>query len=270
MKIEKITQSKKEKVIKLKISLKDKYCIESVVFDSSRYITAIISSQVGCPISCIYCNSGTYFFRNLTKKEIIKQIELSQKIAKKLFYKNIEYVKFSGIGEPLLNLNNVLGAIKIIKNKYPKIKINISTIGISEGLKKLNLSKLDFDIVISLNSTSNKERKLLMPGIKKEKLTEIIKNINQIQNKKIQIYYLLINNINDDIKDIYRLKKFFNKNHGITLKKLCPNNNLNIKSSKKSTFELFQKQIAKKYLECKISYSKGRTIKAACGQLITY
>ncbi len=222
-----------------------------------------VSCQIGCPIGCKFCFSGkTKFKRNLSSEEIIDQVEAANKIISK----NPDSVVFMGMGEPSLNLKNVLEAASEINTKFnvSRNKITIST----SGLQNLNtLLNIPFNIAISLHSPFDKIRKQLIPGATSVRKivnfsNKYLKNKN---NKKyIMIEYALIKDLNDSNKDLKKLLSL--KWPKKTIFNLIEFNSLNGFEKSEKILEFKQKIIQAGY-KCFIRMSRGKDIKAACGML---
>ena len=157
--------SKKEDSIKARITLKDGLMIESVLMrHNDNRNTVCVSSQVGCPLGCLFCATGKMGLkRNLTADEIIEQVLFFSRLLKKEGAK-VTNVTFMGMGEPFLNYDNVWEAVKILNDaKYFNIgvrSISISTAGIIEGIKKFSTESLHVNLAISLHAPNDKLRRI--------------------------------------------------------------------------------------------------------------
>ncbi len=284
-KLNKISEIKKLKIVKeyldidntIKLIIKtEKHLIETIAIPNSKnHFTICVSSQNGCALNCSFCNTGKNgFYGNLKPYEIVNQIILAKEKINIFFKeKKITNIVLMGMGEPLLNIENVLAFISIISNKITlninKKKITISTSGITNKIKII--SDLNIPLAISLHSTQNKIRSQIMPINKKYSLNSILKECKKYslnKNNILTIEYILIENINDseiDIKNLIKIAK--------NLKcKICliPFNNIPnsaFTSPKLENIIKFQNKLKTKGVITTIRKKRGSNISAACGQL---
>jgi 23S rRNA (adenine2503-C2)-methyltransferase len=221
-KIDKISKIEKLQVIKeyidldntIKLIIKtEKNIIETVAIPNSKnHFTICLSSQNGCALNCLFCSTGKNgFYGNLKPYEIINQIILIKEKIDKLFKnKKITNIVFMGMGEPLLNIENVLAFISIINNKNTfninKKKITISTSGITNKIKIL--SQHNIQLALSLHSTENKIRSKIMPINRKFPLKSLLnecKKYSLNKNTNLTLEYILIENLNDSDEDVINL-----------------------------------------------------------------
>jgi len=253
---------KKAKDGTIKIDFADGY---SSVIIPTKYgkNTICVSCQIGCSVGCVFCYSGRQKFkRNLNGEEIINQVE----IAGNIIGKKPTAIVFMGMGEPLLNLKNVLEVAEDIHNKFLVAyhRITIST----SGLKDINkLLKIKFNVAVSLHSPFDKIRKKLIPaGISTRCIVNFAKKYCKMHNKKtyIMIEYALINKVNDQDKDLKRLLNLGWPKR--TLFNLIEFNSIG-KFKKSSAYEKFKLAIIKNGFKCFIRKSRGKDIGASCGML---
>lgn len=249
----------------------DNKFIESVFMPIDNRYTICISSQVGCPMDCKFCCTGTLGFeRNLECWEIIEQL------AKVIEYTNIKpnNIVFMGMGEPLLNYDNVLKAIKIFRNPYgfaySAKKITLSTSGIVDEIKRLGYDT-DIKLAVSLNATTDEQRTKIMPINKKYPLKELISALRDYPLEKdgeITIEYVMIKDFNDSNEDAYRLINLL-KNINAKVNIIVFNEWSGSAYSSPPTERVleFQKIIRENGFLVFIRDSKGSDISAACGQL---
>ncbi|MBN2479562.1 MAG: 23S rRNA (adenine(2503)-C(2))-methyltransferase RlmN [Parachlamydiales bacterium] len=272
LKLKTIQESKDEQTKKYLFELKDGSLIESVLILSETRKTLCISSQVGCIVKCTFCASGKNgFFRNLEVFEILEQIVLvSNDIQDRL-----TNIVFMGMGEPLLNLDNVLSSIDIMSSdkgfNISKRKISISTVGIVEGIEKLKEKNYQINLCLSLHAPDDSIRRQIIPYAKKYKLEDILKSLQDyflVTKRDIAFEYILIENVNDDIdhaKKLYELIKNFQCS--INLIPYNPIPNLNYKRPSHQRILAFKSFLEKMNLNVTQRYTKGDDISAACGQL---
>jgi len=262
----KIINSSKKYLFKLV----DGNYIESVLILENERKTICLSSQVGCGLNCKFCQTAKMgFIRNLSVGEIVDQILfISNNISEK-----ITNVVYMGMGEPLLNYDNVIKSAIIINDKnglnIGARKITISTSGIIPAIYKLAELKYQFKLAVSLNFPFDEKRTILMPINKKYKLNSLIKAMkyhNSITHKKITIEYVLMKNINDSEADAKQLIKILKDIHcKINLIPFNENQTEFMRPTKDNILK-FYKLINKK-IDSTIRWSKGEDENAACGQL---
>ncbi len=249
--------------------------IETVAIPNNKnHFTLCISSQIGCILNCVFCHTGKYRFKgNLRTNEIINQIYISSKRINNLFFKKkITNIVFMGMGEPLLNIKNILSAIKIItfKKAYNlhKSKITISTSGIPAGIDILNSENIP--LALSLHAVNDKLRSQLMPINKKYPLNNILKKCKKYSKKnKLTIEYIMLKKINDSKKDAIKLK-YLLKNIKC---KICliPFNSFRAsiyETTKMSNIIFFKNTLKKLGIITTIRKKMGHDINGACGQLV--
>lgn len=197
-----------DNTIKWLISVDKFNSIETIAIPNRKEnYTLCISSQVGCAMNCSFCCTGDQgFLRNMKSGEIISQIFQAQLRINKLFFgKKITNIVFMGMGEPLLNINNVLSSIEIIKNKFAfniyHSKITVSTSGVLNNLWLLNKNKIK--LAISLHSLDNKERSKLMPINKKYPIEKLLFALKNYDNFTVE--YIMLKDLNDSINHAFKL-----------------------------------------------------------------
>jgi len=252
--------------------------IETVYIPEKKRATLCVSSQIGCPLKCQFCATGYQGFnRNLKVSEIISQIWQANKILKNRKNKIVTNIVFMGMGEPLLNLNNIISAIKIILDKngfgISKRRITISTSGIVPALDKLR-KKIDVGLAISLHAPNDSIRNLIMPINKKYNIKSFLFSVSQYlkysnANKSgVTVEYVMLSGINDSNKNAQELAHVLKK---IPSKiNLIPWNsfkNADFVSSKNDRINVFANILRKKGFNTIIRKNRGQDINAACGQL---
>ena len=268
--------SKKEDSIKAKITLKDGLEIETVLMrHKDNRNTVCVSSQVGCPLGCLFCATGKMGFkRNLTTEEILEQVIFFSRLLKMEDLK-VTNVTFMGMGEPFLNYDNVWEAVKIFNDsKYFNIgvrSISISTAGIIEGIEKLSSETLHVNLAISLHAPNDKLRKSLMPIDKRYPLEEVLKAVEKYIEKtkrKVMFEYVLIKDVNDsdecakELADLMRKKLYF-------VNLILYNQTGVFKPSETKQVEQFREILEKEKVRYTQRYRFGDDIQAACGQFAT-
>lgn len=250
----------------------DGHLFEAVLIVAKKRRTACLSSQIGCVAGCVFCVTGdSNFVRNLTAAEITEQIQH----IKNDIGKDVTNVVFMGTGEPLLNYDNVMQAIRIINANWGfgigARKITVSTCGIVPGIYKLAEEDINVRLAVSLNAPTNDKRTSIMPINNKYPLSDVIAAVSTFSesaSRFVTFEYIMMDGINDTQNDA---KALINLLKGISCKiNIIPYNNNPQKDIVASSDERMQKfiQILEKYFaSVTLRRSAGSDIFAACGQL---
>jgi len=262
---------------KFLFGLEDGESIESVLIPDEDRRTLCISSQVGCAMGCGFCLTGEIGFkRNLKAYEIVDQIMKVQSSKFKVKcegQKNITNIVFMGMGEPLLNLDEVAEALQRITELlgFSKRRITLSTCGIAAKIAELYKKAPHVNLAISLNATTDEVRSRLMPVNKKypiKVLLDACRRIHLSPRDRITFEYVMIGGVNDTSADARRLVTLL---MGIpSMVNLIPFNayeESRFKSPSEDNVLAFQNVLIKSGINTFIRKSKGRDILAACGQL---
>jgi len=277
--VEKTLISKDRQTIKVLFRLKDGLKIESVLMkhrDGRR--TVCVSSQVGCAMGCQFCATGQRGFkRDLLTSEIVSPVLFFARILKK-FKEKVTNVVFMGMGEPFLNYDDVLEAIRTLNDKdgfnLGARHISISTVGILEGIKKLADEKLQINLAVSLHAPDNELRTKLMPINKKypiEKILTAVDDYIKQTKRRVMFEYLMIDNVNDALEQAKRLvsilRKLKTRLYFVNLISLNPIGHADFKPSPGWKIKKFKEILEKAGISVTQRYRFGREIRAACGQL---
>jgi 23S rRNA (adenine2503-C2)-methyltransferase len=265
--------------VKYLMKLPDGELVESVLIPSDERTTACISAQAGCPLQCTFCATGHMGFkRNLTAAEMSDQAFALQDEARKLTGGRLTNIVFMGMGEPLLNLDNVIEAIGTLTEpdyQYTmgERRISISTVGLVPGIKRLAESGLKTKLAISLHSADQEKRERLMPVAAQYPLDELrhaISGYNDRTGLTVTIVYMLLAGINDTTEDARKLaryaRKFLCKINLIDYNSIV---NFKFKPAYSDTRNAFVRQLLDAGLHVTVRKSQGASINAACGQLST-
>ncbi len=265
-----------DKTVKFIFKLYDGALIEGVLIFHGSRSTACISSQVGCPLKCQFCATGEMgLIRNLHHWEIVDQYALINQKSLEYFQFPIGNIVMMGMGEPLLNFNNVVRALKMLTseegNALSPYRITLSTVGIADKIAEFAHEFPKIQLALSLHAANDILRSKIMPVNNKyniKTLISAIKEYHQTTGERITIEYVLLHRVNDSLKDAEELALFC-RNFPVKVNIIQYN----------TTTTLFSKSDAERkrdfvqYLESKnmivnIRHSKGDDIAAACGQLI--
>ena len=261
------------------LKLDDGNCIETVFIPEKNRGTLCISSQVGCALDCGFCSTAQQGFnRNLSSSEIISQVWVANKALGKTpkGERVITNVVFMGMGEPLLNIEQVTKSIKILldDNAYglSKRRVTISTAGIVPALKRLRES-CDVSLAISLHAPNNDLRNQLVPINKKYPIEELIAACQyyfsgDTKMKQFTIEYVMLDHFNDEPEHARQLIKLLKQIPcKVNLIPFNPFPNTQYKRSSAKRVAIFQELLSKAGLITTTRKTRGDDIDAACGQL---
>ncbi|MFA6098346.1 MAG: 23S rRNA (adenine(2503)-C(2))-methyltransferase RlmN [Patescibacteria group bacterium] len=261
--------------IKALIKLDDVVNIETVLMrHNDGRNTVCVSSQAGCPVGCIFCATGAMGFqRNLNATEIIEQVIYFARILKANNEK-VTNVVFMGMGEPFLNYENVIAAIRILNDpeafNLGARKISVSTSGIVPGIEKFAKENFQVNLAISLHAPNDKLRSRLMPINETYSIEDLLSAVNKyLQNnpRRVMFEYLMISGINDSEKCARELAELLS--HPLYLVNLIKYNKTSGKyqSSDNKTISQFMGVLLAAGIPTTQRFSFGHEINAACGQL---
>lgn len=265
-----------DRTIKFLFQLHDGELIEGVLIPSQNRVTACLSSQAGCPLGCIFCATGSMGFkRNLHYAEIFDQFNLMNEKSVINFGREISNIVYMGMGEPLLNYEHVMTSIDILTFPDGKAlspsRITLSTVGIVKGIRQLADDRFKAGLAVSLHSADETVRRKLIPAAKNNSLEDLRKALEYFfekSNERITFEYLLLQGINDSIKDAEKLAVYC-RAFPVKINLIEYNNTgTGLKGSSKENIEIFSEFLKAKNMIVNIRRSKGQDISAACGQLV--
>lgn len=259
---------------KILFELKDGRIVESVLMHDRDYQTLCVSSQVGCAVACTFCMTGFGGFRrHMTRGEIVSQFILTRRLVNNgIAPRNMV---FMGMGEPLLNLDQVIPALRLLTDpegmSVSPRRITVSTSGILPGLQRLGEADTGVNIAISLNASNNRIRNQIMPINKVypiEALLEACRKFPLKSRRRVTIEYVLLGGLTDSLQCARELATLL---RGLPCKiNLIPWNpdpRLPFKRPGEDEIRTFQQYLLDRNYTANVRYSKGLDIGAACGQL---
>lgn len=268
-----IKQESKDGTKKLLLELEDKNNVECVLIPEGERLTLCISSQVGCPLDCAFCATGSGgFVRDLKLSELVDQVFAGQSLLSD--GQKITNLVLMGMGEPLLNYDEVVKFLNIATHQkamgFAPRRVTVSTSGIVPMIERLG-KETKVNLAVSLNATTDKIRSRLMSVNKKYPLKTLLdacRRYPAVRNRHITFEYILIKDANDSLEDAELLTKLLK---GIRCKiNLIPLNEFSGSEFKRppdKTISEFQKILMDNDYVAIIRASKGQDISAACGQL---
>lgn len=260
--------------IKFQLALHDGRRVETVYIPDGDRHTFCLSTQVGCPLKCTFCFSGTIRFeRNLEPGEILGQFLLARSALPEPPARS--NIVFMGMGEPLLNAEAVLASLEILTDDdafavSPR-RITVSTAGLVDELARFAEKAPTVGLAISLHATTNEDRDRIMPINKKHPLEALIaaaRNLPLPKRRRITFEYVLLGGENDRVEDARRLAKLLEGvKSKVNLIRYNPWPGAPHKGSTQEATERFMDILIGAGLTVNLRRSRGDDVLAACGQL---
>lgn len=262
--------------IKNAIRLHDNLVVESVLIPTAKRTTACVSSQVGCSLDCKFCATARLKrMRNLNPDEIYDQVVAIDQQSKLYHNRPLSNIVFMGMGEPLMNYNNVLKAIEKITSKEglgvsPK-RIVVSTSGVPKMIKKMADDEVKFNLAVSLHSAIDEVRTSIMPfnaTFPLKDLREALEYWYTKTGRLITYEYVVWEGINDQKKAIDALIQFCQfAPSKVNLIEYNPIDDGEFQQASSSAIERYVSMLEAKNITVTVRRSRGKDIDAACGQL---
>lgn len=269
-------QHSNDGTIKNAVRLHDGLVVESVLIPTETRTTACVSSQVGCSLDCNFCATARLKrMRNLAPDEIYDQVVAIDQESRLYHNRPLSNIVFMGMGEPLMNYNNVMKAIDMITSDEglgmsPK-RITVSTSGVSKMIKKMADDEVKFKLAVSLHSAVEEIRNHIMPFTKNFPLPELRDALEYWYRKtksKITYEYVVWGGINDDKKSIDALVKFCKYVPcKVNLIEYNPIDDGEFQQAAPEAIDAYIKALENAGIVAKVRRSRGKDIDAACGQL---
>ncbi|MGZ3901970.1 MAG: 23S rRNA (adenine(2503)-C(2))-methyltransferase RlmN [Bacteroidia bacterium] len=269
-------QVSSDKTIKCAMRLHDNYVVESVLIPHQERMTACISSQVGCSLTCKFCATGKLKrMRNLNADEIYDQVALVKKTASEKYNAPLTNIVYMGMGEPLLNYKEVIESVEKITspeglNMSPK-RITVSTAGVAKMITKLADDKVKFNLALSLHAANDEKRNYIMPINETNSLENLAEALNYFIEKtgtRPTFEYIVFKDFNDSIEDARELVDFCRKVKGkVNIIEYNPIDDGEFKQTSSERLRAFTNYLEEHGIICNVRRSRGKDIDAACGQL---
>lgn len=269
-------QISKDKTIKSAFQIEEGKVIEGVLIPTSSRMTACISSQVGCSLSCQFCATGRLkLMRNLSAGEIVDQVVYLQQQAQEHYQQNLSNIVYMGMGEPLLNYKNVLRSVERLCAEdglgiSPK-RITVSTAGIAKMIKKLGDDEVKFNLALSLHAANDAKRNEIMEineSNNLETLSEALQYFHEKTGSRVTFEYIIFKDFNDDLSDARELAQFAKcVPCKINIIEYNPIDDGKYQQADARKVEAFAEFLESLNLIVNVRRSRGKDIDAACGQL---
>lgn len=269
-------QQSSDGTIKLRFKTFDGHYIEGVLIPADDRMTACVSSQVGCSLTCSFCATGKMERkRNLGFDEIFDQVVLLNEETKKVTGRRLTNIVYMGMGEPLLNYSEVMKSIEKISSPdglgiSPR-RITISTAGVAKMIKKLGDDDVRIRLALSLHAADDRKRNEIMPINEQNNLQTLMEALNYFYTKtfnRISFEYILFDRFNDQVEDARELVKLCKQVPArVNLIEYNTVEGVEFRKSKDDRAQFFCDYLNNHGVTATIRRSRGKDIDAACGQL---
>jgi len=271
------TQHSSDGTLKSRFKTFDGHLMEGVIIPTEKRNTACVSSQIGCSLACKFCATGLMDRkRNLHFDEIYDQVAILNEQSLKTYGTGITNIVYMGMGEPLLNYNNVVKSIERITAAdsmamSPK-RITVSTAGVAKMIRQLGDDKVKFNLALSLHAANDEKRNKIMAINESNNIAALVDALNYFyeQTKNdITLEYVLLQGVNDSIEDAEELVKIYRKipTHLINVIEFNQVSGIPFLKSDEDSTQQFTDYLAKHRVNVRLRRSRGKDIDAACGQL---
>lgn len=269
-------QISSDRTIKNAFQLADGKITEGVLIPATDRMTACISSQIGCSLSCKFCATGKLkLMRNIRFDEIYDQVAIIKEQAKKHYNQPLSNIVYMGMGEPLLNYSQMIKSIDRITAEdglgmSPK-RITVSTAGIAKMIRRLGDDEVKFNLALSLHAANDEKRSKIMPINDQnnlEVLADALKHYFQKTKNRVTYEYIIFRDFNDEIEDARELAEFCKHIPcKINIIEYNPIDEGEFQQADPKKVDAFAAYLESKGLVVNIRRSRGKDIDAACGQL---
>jgi 23S rRNA (adenine2503-C2)-methyltransferase len=265
-----------DKTIKCAFKVDGDKVVEGVLIPSTKRMTACISSQVGCSLACKFCATGRLkMMRNLTGGEIFDQVNYLRNEALTRYKTPLTNIVYMGMGEPLLNYNNMMRSIQWITSPeglgMSPQRITVSTAGIAKMIKKLGDDRVKFNLALSLHAANDVKRSKIMEindSNNLAALSEALKYFHDATGTRITFEYIIFKDFNDTIQDAKELAEFCKQLPvKINIIEYNPIDDGEFQQASPERVDAFAKFLESKNMIVNVRRSRGKDIDAACGQL---
>ena len=266
-----------DRTIKCAMKLADGNVVESVLIPTKTRMTACISSQVGCSLTCKFCATGKLKrLRNLNADEIYDQVALVKKLAETKYNQPLTNIVYMGMGEPLLNYAETIRSVDRITSPdglgMSPSRITVSTAGIAKMIMKLGDDNVKFNLAVSLHAANDEKRNHIMPINESNSLASLEEALNYFYEKtgsRVTFEYIVFKDFNDGIQDARELADFCKKTTAkVNIIEYNPIDDGEFKQTLPERLDAFTAHLESRGIIVNVRRSRGKDIDAACGQLV--
>jgi 23S rRNA (adenine2503-C2)-methyltransferase len=256
--------------VKYLLKLADGQVVETVGIPTEKRLTVCVSTQVGCPMACDFCATGKGgFSRNLASHEIIDQVLTVQAD----FGQRVSHIVYMGMGEPLLNTENVVKSIASLNQDVGigQRCITVSTVGIRDRVRQLAQHQLQITLAVSLHASNQALRQQLIPSARKYPLEDLLAECREyvhLTGRRITFEYILLAGVNDQTEQAAELAQLLRgfQTH-VNLIPYNPISEVEYQRPSASRIQAFANVLRQQQIAVSVRYSRGLEADAACGQL---
>lgn len=269
-------QISSDRTIKSAFKMNDGNIVEGVLIPTHSRMTACISSQVGCSLSCAFCATGRLKrLRNLTAGEIYDQVVAIRNQADSNYQVPLSNIVYMGMGEPLLNYREVVRSIDLITSDeglgMSPSRITVSTAGIAKAIKKLGDDEVKFNLALSLHAANDEKRNKIMPINEQnslEALAEALRYFHDKTGTRVTFEYIIFKNFNDELEDARELAAFCKHVPvKVNIIEYNPIDDGEYEQADPAKVDAFVDYLEERNIIVNVRRSRGKDIDAACGQL---
>jgi 23S rRNA (adenine2503-C2)-methyltransferase len=269
-------QVSRDRTIKSAFRLHDGNIVEGVLIPTDSRMTACISSQVGCSLTCKFCATGRLErLRNLDGYEMYDQVVLIRNQAMEKYNQPLTNIVYMGMGEPLLNYKNVLESVDRITSPdglgMSPQRITVSTAGIAKMIKKLGDDQVKFNLALSLHAANDQKRNYIMPINEQNSLDALEEAINYFHDKtgtRVTFEFIVFKDFNDSVQDAKELLSFCKKTTAkVNIIEYNPIDEGEFEQTLPERLNVFKYILEEQGVIVNVRRSRGKDIDAACGQL---
>ncbi len=274
------SQHSRDGTVKLLLSLGDGEKVETVGLPYENRFSCCVSTQVGCPAHCAFCATGqSGYTRNLTAGEIVDQVMTVQEVARNSDLPvaspnyRVSHVVFMGMGEPLLNHEATLKAVRLLNGELGigMRHLTVSTVGYVPGIRKLAQEKLQFTLAVSLHAPTDDLRRQLIPTMTRWSVAEIIESCREYMQqtgRRVTFEYCLLDGVNDGVAEAHELAWLLRGlSCHVNLIPYNPVHGLGFSSPPPERIHAFRETLERAGIQLTQRVQRGADIDAACGQL---
>lgn len=259
-----------DETVKFLLRLADGQIIEAVGIPTDNRLTVCVSSQVGCPMACDFCATGKGgFLRNLAAHEIVDQVLTVQED----FQRRVSNIVFMGMGEPMLNLDNVVAALRCLNQDIGigQRSMTVSTVGIPGRIRRFAEEQLQVTLAVSLHASNQTLREQLIPSARHYSLEALLDECREyvrLTGRRVTFEYILLAELNDRPEHALELANHLRgfQSH-VNLIPYNPIQEVDYKRPSEQRVQGFVEALKKQHIAVSVRYSRGLEADAACGQL---